>query len=153
MASATTSPIALPLPTRSGSGALAALILSLILVLTIPLPTPILDVLLALNLTVSILILLTTIHAARPLEFSTFPTVLLITALLRLSLNVASTRLILLNGNAGRLIKAFGDVVVGGSYVVGIIVFLILVVIQFVVITKGQNRISEVAARFTLDAM
>ena len=144
---------AVPVPATRGNGGLALLVLGLIFVLVVPLPPAMVDVMLAANLTVSLLILMATIHARRPLDFSTFPTILLFTALMRLSLNVACARLILLNGNAGNLIKAFGSVVVGGNYVVGIIVFLILIVIQFVVITKGQNRISEVAARFTLDAM
>ena len=135
------------------NNALAILLIAILAVMLIPLPPAILDVLLTINISVSLMIVMTVLHAGRPIEFSTFPSILLFTALLRLSLNVASTRLILLEGNAGHIIKAFGDFVIGGNYVVGIIVFLILVIIQFVVITKGQNRISEVAARFTLDAM
>lgn len=138
--------------TRSGL-VLTLGLLGLIAVLIVPLPTFVLDLLLTLNITGSLLILMATLGASRPLDFSTFPSVILFTALLRLSLNVASTRLILLQGDAGTVIAAFGEVVVGGSYAVGIVVFLILVVIQFVVITKGQNRIAEVAARFALDAM
>jgi len=98
-------------------------------------------------------VLIGVMSSNRPVDFSSFPTILLFTALARLALNVASTRLILLDGNAGRIISAFGKYVIGGSYVVGVIIFLILVVIQFIVITRGQNRISEVAARFTLDAL
>jgi flagellar biosynthesis protein FlhA len=129
-----------------------------IIVMVIPLPTAILDLLLTLNVSLSLIILLVAMYTLRPLEFSTFPSVLLVTTLLRLSLNVASTRLILLRGAegpaaAGHVIQAFGNFVVGGSYVVGLVVFLILVVINFVVITKGSGRIAEVAARFTLDAM
>jgi len=124
----------------------------------IPLPPVMLDFLLALNITLSITILLIAMYALRPLDFSIFPSLLLVTTLFRLSLNVASTRLILLHGNeglsaAGKVIKSFGHFVVGGDYVVGMIVFIILVIVNFVVITKGATRIAEVAARFTLDAM
>ncbi len=129
-----------------------------IVVMLVPLPTPLLDLLLTLNIALSLIILLVAMHTIHPLEFSTFPTVLLVTTLFRLSLNVASTRLILLRGadgagSAGSVIQAFGNFVVGGSYVVGLVVFLILVIINFIVITKGSGRIAEVAARFTLDAM
>jgi flagellar biosynthesis protein FlhA len=129
-----------------------------VIVMIIPLPTVLLDLLLTINIAVSLIILLVAMYTLRPLEFSTFPSVLLVTTLLRLSLNVASTRLILLHGHegsaaAGHVIQAFGNFVVGGSYVVGVVIFLILVVINFVVITKGAGRIAEVAARFTLDAM
>lgn len=129
-----------------------------VIVMVIPLPPALLDLLLTLNISLSLIILLVAMYTLRPLEFSTFPSVLLVTTLLRLSLNVASTRLILLHGDsgaaaAGHVIQAFGNFVVGGSYVVGIVVFLILVVINFAVITKGAGRIAEVAARFTLDAM
>ncbi len=129
-----------------------------VIVMIIPLPTVLLDLLLTINIAVSLIILLVAMYTLKPLEFSTFPSVLLVTTLLRLSLNVASTRLILLHGHegsaaAGHVIQAFGSFVVGGSYVVGVVIFLILVVINFVVITKGAGRIAEVAARFTLDAM
>jgi len=132
---------------------LAASVVGVLLVLIVPVPTPLIDVLLATNIACSLLLLMVALSAARPLEFATFPSLLLFTTLFRLSLNVASTRLILLNGYAGQVINAFGHFVVGGNMVVGLIVFLILVVIQFVVITKGAGRVSEVAARFTLDAM
>ncbi|MGE3173707.1 MAG: flagellar biosynthesis protein FlhA [Planctomycetota bacterium] len=132
---------------------LALCFLGILAVMVVPMPSILLDALLCLNITTSLLIVMSVLNAQRPTDFSTFPTVLLFTALFRLSLNVASTRLILLDGDAGNVIRTFGDFVVGGQPVVGVIVFLILVVIQFVVITKGQNRISEVAARFTLDAM
>lgn len=127
-------------------------------VMIIPLPPMLLDFLLALNITVAITILLISMYTVKSLDFSIFPSLLLVTTLFRLSLNVASTRLILLHGNegalaAGRVIKSFGSFVVGGNYVVGMIVFIILVIINFVVITKGATRIAEVAARFTLDAM
>ncbi|TFH54735.1 MAG: EscV/YscV/HrcV family type III secretion system export apparatus protein, partial [Candidatus Zixiibacteriota bacterium] len=122
-------------------------------VLIIPIPTMALDLLLAANISLSLVILLTTLYLTRPLEFSVFPRLLLVVTLFRLSLNVASTRLILGAGYAGTVINTFGNFVVKGNYVVGFIIFIILVIIQFVVITKGAGRISEVAARFTLDAM
>src|SRR5204863_9300408 len=130
----------------------------IVVVMVVPLPPAILDLLLTLNVSLSLIILLVAMYTLKPLEFSTFPSVLLVTTLFRLSLNVASTRLILLHGAdgssaAGHVIQAFGNFVVGGSYVVGAVVFLILVVINFAVITKGAGRIAEVAARFTLAAM
>ena len=123
------------------------------MVMVVPLPSFMLDMLLATNIAVSLAILLTAFYAIRPLEFAVFPGLLLVTTLFRLSLNVASTRLILSQGNAGALITAFGQFVVSGNYVVGGIIFLVLVLINFVVITKGSGRIAEVAARFTLDAL
>ena len=137
----------------SHNGSLALVVIGVLAVMLIPMPSAIIDVLLCVNIMLSLLIMMTVLNARRPIEFSTFPSVLLFTALFRLSLNVATTRLILLEGDAGNVIRAFGDFVIGSNHVVGIIIFLILVIIQFVVITKGQNRISEVAARFTLDAM
>jgi flagellar biosynthesis protein FlhA len=138
--------------------ALAFAVLGVLAVMLIPLPPLLLDLLLTGNLALSLLTLLIGMYILRPLDFSVFPSLLLLLTLFRLSLNVASTRLILLRGSegayaAGQVIHAFGLFVVGGSYVVGAVVFLILVVIQFVVITKGAGRIAEVAARFTLDAM
>jgi flagellar biosynthesis protein FlhA len=130
-----------------------------VLVIIVPLPAPVLDVLLATNITVSVIVLLTTVYVRTPLEFSIFPSMLLATTLGRLVLNVASTRLILTHGGsdkmqaAGGVIKAFGEFVAGDQLVVGVIIFVIIVVIQFVVITKGATRISEVAARFALDGM
>ncbi len=129
-----------------------------VIIMVIPLPTFLLDLMLTFNIALSLIILLVAMYTLRPLEFSTFPSVLLVTTLLRLALNVASTRLILLHGNegpeaAGHVIQSFGSFVVGGSYVVGVVVFLILVIVNFAVITKGAGRIAEVAARFTLDAM
>ena len=133
-------------------------VVGMLVVMVIPIPTLMLDILLSFNITLSIVVLLVAMYTINPLEFSVFPSLLLLTTLLRLSLNVASTRLILLHGSegtaaAGHVIKAFGSFVVGGNYVVGMVVFLILVIINFVVITKGATRIAEVAARFTLDAM
>ncbi|MBK8099277.1 MAG: flagellar biosynthesis protein FlhA [Planctomycetes bacterium] len=132
---------------------LALFFIGVLAVMLVPLPPILLDALLCVNITTSLLIVMAVLNAGRPTDFSTFPSVLLFSALFRLALNVASTRLVLLEGQAGAVIKTFGEFVVGGSPLVGIIVFLILLIIQFVVITKGQNRISEVAARFTLDAM
>ncbi|SHJ22285.1 flagellar biosynthesis protein FlhA [Desulfatibacillum alkenivorans DSM 16219] len=133
-------------------------VIAILMVMIIPLPSFILDFLLATNITLSIIVILMAMYTIRPLDFDIFPTLLLVTTLFRLSLNVASTRLILLHGNegalaAGKVIKSFGSFVVGGNYVVGLVVFAILVLINFVVITKGAGRIAEVAARFTLDAM
>jgi flagellar biosynthesis protein FlhA len=138
--------------------AMALAVLGVLTVMLIPLPPLLLDLLLTANLALSLLTLLISMYILRPLDFSVFPSALLLLTLFRLSLNVASTRLILLHGGdgpgaAGQVIHAFGRFVVGGNYVVGAVVFLILVVIQFVVITKGAGRIAEVAARFTLDAM
>lgn len=133
--------------------ALAIGVMGIIGVLVIPLPTSMLDFGLAFNITFSLVILLTTLYVIKPLDLSVFPGMLLIVTLLRLSLNVASTRLILGQAYAGEVINSFGNFVVQGNYVVGFIVFIILVIIQFVVITKGASRISEVSARFTLDAM
>jgi flagellar biosynthesis protein FlhA len=143
---------------RSTDIYLAVGMIGIIMVLILPLPPLLLDLLLSLSIAVSILILFLSLFSGHPLEFSAFPTVLLIATLFRLSLNVASTRLILGNGNrglnaAGTVIQSFGGFVVGGNFVVGLIIFLILVLINFVVITKGAGRIAEVAARFTLDAM
>jgi flagellar biosynthesis protein FlhA len=132
---------------------LSLALLGLLVIFLVPLPTLLLDMLLALNLGATILLLLVTLTVRQPLEFSTFPSLLLLLTLYRLALNVASTRLILLHAYAGEIILAFGQFVVGGSLVVGLVIFLILIVIQFVVITKGAARVSEVAARFTLDAM
>lgn len=133
-------------------------IVTIILFMLIPMPTIMLDAGLAISVTLSVLILMTVLFIRGPLEFSTFPTILLVTTSLRLGLNIASTRLILENGHSGRdaagqIIEAFGTFIIGGNYVIGAIVFSILVIVNFVVITKGSGRIAEVAARFTLDAM
>lgn len=132
----------------------AVFVLCIVLLLIIPLPTWMLDMMFIVNLSLALIILLTTMYIKEPLEFSIFPPVLLITTILRLSLNVSSTRSILLNdGYAGEVIKTFGNFVVRGNVVVGLIIFLIIVIVQFVVITKGSERVAEVSARFTLDAM
>ncbi len=134
--------------------ALTLFIVGIIFLIIIPLGTGVLDVMLIFNIAISMIILLTAMYIKEALEFSVFPSVLLITTLLRVALNVSSTRLILGNGgNAGHVIETFGQFVIGGNAVVGFIVFLIIVVVQFIVITKGSERVAEVAARFTLDAM
>jgi len=134
------------------------LLLVILAMVTLPVPAFLLDVLFTFNIALSIVVLLVGVYALRPLDFAVFPTILLVATLMRLALNVASTRVVLLYGHeggdaAGKVIEAFGSVVIGGNYVVGIVVFLILVIINFVVVTKGAGRISEVSARFTLDAM
>ncbi|MBV8424856.1 MAG: FHIPEP family type III secretion protein, partial [Candidatus Eremiobacteraeota bacterium] len=132
---------------------IAAATVLIIGLMIVPIPPELLDFLLTLNITAAVLILLTTLYTENALSFSVFPTLLLIITLFRLSLNISGTRLILLHAYAGRVIEAFGNVVVGGNYAVGIIIFAILIIIQFVVITNGAGRVAEVAARFTLDAM
>ncbi len=134
------------------------LVLLVLAMVVLPLPPIVLDLLFTFNITLSLIVILAVIYVARPLDFGVFPTVLLVATLLRLALNIASTRVVLLQGHtgtdaAGRVIEAFGDFVIGGNYAVGIVVFAILVVINFVVVTKGATRVSEVSARFTLDAM
>lgn len=143
--------------TRSGLGAPILMLLMMAMII-VPLAPFVLDMLFSFNISLALVILLVTVYTLRPLDFTLFPTVLLITTLLRLALNVASTRVVLLEGHsggdaAGKVIKAFGEFVIGGNYAVGLVVFMILVIINFVVITKGATRISEVSARFTLDAM
>lgn len=138
--------------------ALALGVVAILTVLILPLPSFLLDLFLAVSMTVSVLILMTSLFIREPLDFSSFPTVLLIATMLRLSLNMASTRLILSNGHegtsaAGQVIEAFGAFIMGGNFVIGIIIFGILVIVNFIVITKGAGRIAEVAARFSLDAM
>jgi flagellar biosynthesis protein FlhA len=144
--------------TRGSDILVAAGVVAILVFMVIPLPAALLDLLLAFNITLALVILLVGMYILRPLELSAFPSILLLATLFRLSLNIASTRIILLHGHegtaaAGKVIQSFGNFVVGGNYLVGIIVFLILVIINFVVITKGAGRIAEVAARFTLDAM
>jgi flagellar biosynthesis protein FlhA len=143
---------------RRGDLMLAVAVLGILVVLIMPLPPMVLDLLLALSIILSVLILMTALFIQGPLEFSAFPTVLLMATMFRLALNLASTRLILTHGHqgtaaAGHVIEAFGNFVMGGNFVIGIIVFSILIIVNFVVITKGSGRIAEVAARFTLDAM
>jgi flagellar biosynthesis protein FlhA len=146
-------------PAKSNSDIyMAVALIGVLALMIIPLPAFLLDIFLAGNITISLAILLVALYTQQPLDFSVFPSVLLVTTLYRLALNVAGTRLILLHGNegadaAGHVIKAFGQFVVGGNYVVGAVIFLILIIINFMVITKGAGRVAEVAARFTLDAM
>ena len=148
-----------PTTTRllSGLGAPSVMLMMLAMVV-VPLPAMALDILFTVSIALAIMVLMESIYASRPLDFGVFPTVLLLATLLRLALNVASTRVVLINGHtgtdsAGRVIEAFGEFVVGGSYAVGLVLFTILVIINFVVVTKGATRVSEVTARFTLDAM
>ena len=131
----------------------AVAVLVILGLLIVPVAPNLLDLLLTFNIAFSVVVLLVALYLEEPLQFSSFPSLLLIMTLFRLSLNVASTRLILGEGSAGQIIESFGDFVVGGNYVIGVIVFIILVVVNFMVITKGSTRIAEVAARFTLDAM
>lgn len=131
----------------------AFFVIGIVMMIIIPLPSWLLDLLLALNISVSVIIMMITMFTTNVLQLSVFPTLLLVTTLFRLGLNVSSTRLILSSGEAGKIIQAFGEFVIGGNYVVGIIIFLIIIIIQFVVITSGSSRVSEVSARFTLDAM
>jgi len=143
---------------RSGLIGAPILLLAMLAMLVIPLPAALLDLFFTFNITLALIVILSGIYINRPLEFAAFPTVLLVATLLRLALNIASTRVVLLDGHtgtdaAGHVIEAFGDFVIGGNYAVGLVVFAILVIINFVVVTKGAGRISEVTARFTLDAM
>lgn len=147
-------------PPRLGLHAMAApiLVILILAMMVLPIPPFLLDLLFTFNIALSLIVIMVSLHTLKPLDFASFPTVLLLTTLLRLSLNVASARIVLLEGHtgadaAGKVIEAFGHVLVGGNYAVGIVVFIILVIINFVVITKGAGRIAEVSARFTLDAM
>ena len=158
VAQASTIPGPLPRLSKASDISLAGAVVCILVFMVIPLPTMVLDLLLAFSITFALVILLVAMYVQRPLELSAFPSILLLTTLFRLSLNIATTRVVLLHGHegtaaAGNIIKSFGGFVVGGNYVVGLIVFIILVVINFAVITKGAGRIAEVAARFTLDAM
>ncbi|MGB0221041.1 MAG: flagellar biosynthesis protein FlhA [Sinimarinibacterium flocculans] len=142
---------------RSGLAA-PILLMAVLGMMVVPLATPVLDLMFTVNITLSIAVLLAVVYVMRPLDFSAFPTVLLFATLLRLSLNVASTRVVLLNGHegphaAGRVIEAFGSFVIGGNYAVGLVVFIILTIVNFMVVTKGAERVSEVSARFVLDAL
>ncbi len=133
--------------------AIAVVVVGIVVMMILPLPPFLLDILITANISAALAIVLATLYTTEPLQFSVFPSLLLVATLFRLGLNISSTRLILLDGHAGEVIASFGNFVVGGNVVVGLIVFTILVVIQFVVITNGAGRVAEVAARFTLDAM
>lgn len=142
----------------SGNLSIPIMVLVLLGMMTLPLPPFLLDIFFTFNIALSVVVLLVAVYAGRPLDFAIFPTILLVATLLRLALNVASTRVVLLYGHnggdaAGKVIEAFGEVLIGGNYAVGLVVFVILVIINFVVVTKGAGRVSEVSARFTLDAM
>ena len=133
----------------------AVALVGIVVMLIVPLPSALLDIFMAMNLAVGLVLVLSSTYLEDTLEFSVFPTLLLMTTLFRLALNVSSTRLILLEGPDfdGEVVRSFGNFVVGGDYIVGFIIFIILVLIQFMVITKGSERVAEVAARFTLDAI
>ena len=132
---------------------LAGLVVGVVGMMIIPLPTPVLDLLIVLNISIAVSMLMISIYIPSALKLAAYPTIILITTLFRLALNVSSTRLILLSGDAGHVIEAFGKFVVRGNFVVGAVIFLILTIIQFMVVAKGSERVAEVAARFTLDAM
>ncbi|MGI6452788.1 MAG: flagellar biosynthesis protein FlhA [Syntrophomonadaceae bacterium] len=139
--------------TRYSDLLIAAAVVAIVILIVLPIPTQLLDILLACSLTIGLIMLLSTLFIQEPLQLAIFPTLLLVFTLFRLALNISSTRLILTQANAGRVIEAFGSFVIGGNYIVGAVVFVIITVIQFVVITNGAGRTAEVAARFTLDAM
>jgi flagellar biosynthesis protein FlhA len=138
---------------RLGQLGVPAGVIAIIVMMVVPLPTVLLDMLLAANITGALLVLLVSMFVKRPLDFAAFPSLLLIATLFRLALNISVTRLVLLHGYAGKVVQSFGHFVVGGSLIVGLVIFLILIIIQFVVITNGAGRVAEVGARFTLDAM
>ena len=131
----------------------AGAVVLVVVMMVVPLPPALLDLFITMNISAALAIVVSTMYLNKALEFSSFPSLLLLTTLFRLAINVSVTRLILLHGDAGHVVKAFGDFVVGGNVVVGLVIFLVLVVIQFVVVTNGAGRVAEVGARFTLDAM
>src|SRR4051812_47246790 len=140
------------------TAALPVAILMLVVLMVVPIPSALLDVFFIMNITISLAVLMVSLNAQKPLDFSAFPTVLLFATLFRLSLNVASTRVVLVHGHegeaaAGHVIEAFGTFMIGGDYVVGLVVFAVLIIINMIVVTKGAGRVSEVSARFTLDAL
>lgn len=138
---------------KFGDISIALVVIGIVIIIILPIPTWMLDMLLSMNIALSILILLISMYTQNALQFSIFPSLLLLTTLLRLALNISSTRSILLNGEGGSVIETFGEFVIKGNIFVGLVIFLIIVIINFMVITKGAERVSEVAARFTLDAM
>ena len=140
-------------PRRLSQLAVPIGVVAIILMLVVPVPSGVLDFLIAVNITGALLIVLVSMYVKRPLDFSSFPSLLLVATLFRLALNICATRLVLGKGYAGNVISAFGHFVIGGSLVIGLVIFAILLVIQFVVITNGAGRVAEVGARFTLDAM
>jgi flagellar biosynthesis protein FlhA len=138
---------------KSNDMMMAGGLVLLVAMMLIPLPAALVDVLVVTNLALSIGVMLLTMYINKPLDFSVFPSILLVVTLFRLGLNISASRLILLDGNAGKVIDTFGNLILGGNYVVGIVIFLMLMIIQFAVINSGAGRVAEVAARFTLDAM
>ena len=132
---------------------LAVMLLAVVFMMVLPLPPFLLDILIAINITISVVLMMMSVYINSPLQFSVFPAVLLITTLFRLALSVSTTRMILLEADAGKIVETFGNFVVGGNLVVGCILFLIITIVQFLVITKGAERVAEVSARFSLDAM
>lgn len=132
---------------------LAIMLLAVVFMMVLPLPPFLLDILIAMNITISVVLMMMSVYINSPLQFSVFPAVLLITTLFRLALSVSTTRMILLEADAGKIVETFGNFVVGGNLVVGCILFLIITIVQFLVITKGAERVAEVSARFSLDAM
>ena len=138
---------------RGADVILVGLIVAVVMLMIIPMPPLALDILIAINMTIGILLLLSAVYVTKPLDFSTFPTVLLISTLFRLAISISTTRMILTEMDGGSIIQQFGEMVAGGNLVVGLVVFLIITVVQFIVISKGAERVAEVAARFSLDAM
>jgi type III secretion protein V len=138
---------------RHGDLALAGVVVAIVAMMIVPLPTPLLDLLLSINIAAAVTVLLVSLYVGDATRIATFPTLLLITTLFRLALEVSATRLVLLRADAGEVIRAFGNFVVAGNLVVGAVIFVILTIVQFIVISKGSERVAEVAARFTLDAM
>ena len=132
---------------------LAVLLLAVVFMMVLPLPPFLLDILIAINMTISVVLLMMSVYIGSPLQFSVFPALLLITTLFRLALSVSTTRMILLEGDAGQIVQTFGSFVVGGNLVVGCIIFLIITIVQFLVITKGSEGVAEVSARFSLVSM
>ncbi len=139
--------------TRLARLAVPVVVVIVVIMMVVPLPAALLDVLIAGNIAMSLLVLLVAMQVRKPLDFAVFPTIVLVGTILRLALNVSSTRLVLRDGYAGSVIEAFGHIVIGGSLVIGLVVFAILVIIQLTVVTNGAARVAEVGARFTLDAM
>ncbi|MEN6393554.1 MAG: FHIPEP family type III secretion protein, partial [Anaerolineaceae bacterium] len=151
--SATLQPFSIKALLHSKDVLMALALIVIIGMMIVPLPSLVVDLLVVLNLGLSIGVMLLSMYIARPTDFSVFPSVLLLVTLFRLGLNISASRLILTSGDAGKVISTFGSLVVGGNYVIGVVIFLMLTIIQFVVITNGAGRVAEVAARFTLDAM
>ena len=138
---------------RWGEISIAALVIAVVAMLIVPLPRPVLDVLLALNIGIAVALLMAAVFTPRPLSFASFPTLLVVTTLFRVGLEVSTTRLILRDADAGEVVRAFGSSVVGSSLVVGLVVFAVITIVQLVVVARGAERVAEVSARFALDAM